>query len=144
MYFVLPKTLNTGDKITISTPFRVKIPWLFSRMGYNGDLFSITQWYPKPAVYDVNGWNTFPYAEQGEYYIEFGDYTVSLNLSANWRIAATGELQDTAEFAWLDSLVLGGKVPILRLPCRFFTAIPLKISSLQIRVSNGMNMLPCA
>ena len=32
LYLVLPKTLNKGDKITISSPFRVKIPWLFSRM----------------------------------------------------------------------------------------------------------------
>jgi hypothetical protein len=107
VYLVLPQSLNTGEEITIATPFRVKIPWLFSRMGYNGDLFSITQWYPKPAVYDVNGWNTFPYAEQGEYYSEFGDYAVSLDVPANWRVAATGELQDSAEFAWLDSLVLG-------------------------------------
>ena len=107
VYLALPQALNTGDKITITTPFRVKIPWLFSRMGYNGNLFSITQWYPKPAVYDVNGWNVFPYAEQGEYYSEFGDYSVSLDVPANWRVAATGELQDSAEFAWLDSLVLG-------------------------------------
>lgn len=107
VYLSLPKPLGSGEKITISTPFRVKIPWLFSRLGYNGDLFSITQWYPKPAVYDVNGWNVFPYAEQGEYYSEFGDYEVTLDVPANWRVAATGELQDSAEFAWLDSLVTG-------------------------------------
>ena len=103
----LPSGLKSGDSAEIKTPFRVKIPWLFSRMGYNNDLFSITQWYPKPAVYDVNGWNAFPYLDQGEYYSEFGHYTVSLNVPANWRIAATGELQDSAEFSWLDSLVLG-------------------------------------
>jgi len=107
VYLYLPQTLNSGDKIAISTPFQVKIPWLFSRIGYSDDLFSITQWYPKPAVYDVNGWNVFPYAEQGEYYSEFGDYEVTLDVPANWRIAATGELQDTAEFAWLDSLIMG-------------------------------------
>lgn len=103
----LPIALKSGDSAQIVTPFRVKIPWLFSRMGYRGDLFSITQWYPKPAVYDANGWNTFPYVDQGEYYSEFGFYKVSLNVPANWRVAATGELQDLAELAWLDSLVLG-------------------------------------
>ena len=107
VYLQLPKPLQTGEKAIIATPFRVKIPWLFSRMGYNGDLLSITQWYPKPAVYDVNGWNVFPYAEQGEYYSEFGHYSVTIDAPAAWRIAATGELQDSAEMAWLDSLVIG-------------------------------------
>ncbi len=107
LYLNLPHVLNSGKTAVITTPFRVKIPWLFSRMGYNGDLFSLTQWYPKPAVYDINGWNVFPYAEQGEYYSEFGDYTVSLNVPSNWKIAATGELQDSTELAWLDSLAMG-------------------------------------
>lgn len=105
----LPEPLASGASITLETPFRVKIPWLFSRMGLNEGIYSITQWYPKPAVYDVNGWNTFPYAEQGEYYSEFGTYDVTLDVPANFRIAATGRLQDTAELAWLLELAEGGE-----------------------------------
>lgn len=108
----LPKPLKSGEQATIYTPFRVKIPWLFSRMGYNKDLLSITQWYPKPAVYDVNGWNAMPYAEQGEYYSEFGDYAVTLDLPADWRVAATGELQNSEELAWLDSLAQNKNMPV--------------------------------
>lgn len=103
----LAAALQPGQSVTIHTPFRVKIPFLFSRMGFSGSLFSITQWYPKPAVYDVNGWNTFPYQEQGEYYSEFGRYEVKITLPANYIVGATGELQNEDEKEWLTELADG-------------------------------------
>ena len=110
----LPAPLKSGEVVVIKTPFRVKIPFLFSRMGVDDDLFSITQWYPKPAVYDVNGWNVFPYAEQGEYYSEFGTYKVKINVPADFKVASTGVLQDTAEMEWLDEVAGEGAETELR------------------------------
>ena len=88
---ILNKALNPGDSITISTPFHVKIPSAFlSRLGHNKQAYFITQWYPKPAVFDSNGWNYFPYLDQGEYYSEFGSFDVYITLPENYFIAATG------------------------------------------------------
>jgi hypothetical protein len=57
----LNKPLKAGDTVIISTPFYVKIPSSdFSRLGHSGQSYQITQWYPKPAVYDRTGWNAFP------------------------------------------------------------------------------------
>lgn len=103
----LPEPLLPGASMKISNVFFVKIPFLFSRMGYNGSFYSITQWYPKPAVYDVNGWNYFPYAEQGEYFSEFGHYKVSITLPANMVVAATGVLKTEDEKNWMASLENG-------------------------------------
>lgn len=100
----LPFSLAPGQTITISTPFIVKLPHHFSRMGVNGKLVSATQWYPKPAVFDANGWNIFPYQDQGEYYSEYGAYKVTITLPANYKVAATGALQDESEKEWLRSL----------------------------------------
>lgn len=100
----LPAALASGAMIKIRSAFRVKIPFLFSRMGVDDGLFSITQWYPKPAVFDVNGWNIFPYLEQGEYFSEFGDYDVTLDVPAEMRVGATGVLQDSSEMDWLEEL----------------------------------------
>ncbi len=93
---ILELQLNTsllpGQNLSISTPFKVKLPKIFSRCGFEGDFFAITQWYPKPAVYDVNGWNTMPYLDQGEFYSEFGDFTVNISVPREYKVAATGNL----------------------------------------------------
>jgi hypothetical protein len=100
----LNKPLTPGAKIEIATPFRTKFPKVFSRMGHEGQFYAATQWYPKPAVFDVNGWNYMPYLDQGEFYSEFGSFEVKLTLPANYVVAATGELQEEREKQWLDSL----------------------------------------
>ena len=96
----LNKPLGSHAKIEITTPFRVYIPKVFSRLGHEDQLYCITQWYPKPAVFDVNGWNTMPYLDQGEFYSEFGKFDVSITLPKEYVIAATGDLQQTEERDW--------------------------------------------
>ena len=97
----LPEPLATGATVTITTPFRVRIPTSFSRLGHVGQSYQVTQWYPKPAVYDREGWHPMPYLDQGEFYSEFGDFRVQLTLPENYVVAATGVLQDESERQWL-------------------------------------------
>lgn len=87
---VLDKPITSGEKVVVTTPFRVKVPKVFSRLGHKNQDYFITQWYPKPAVYDVNGWNPMPYLNQGEFYSEFGGFDVRITLPDNYTIAATG------------------------------------------------------
>ena len=70
---ILNDHLKSGDTILITTPFHVKIPkGVTSRLGHIGESYQISQWYPKPAVYDRNGWHPMSYLDQGEFYSEFG------------------------------------------------------------------------
>ena len=98
----LNNPITSGATVEISTPFHVKIPGSFSRLGHEGQSYQITQWYPKPAVYDVNGWNPMPYLNQGEFYSEFGKFDVSITVPKNYVVAATGELQNKAEVGFLN------------------------------------------
>ncbi|MEO8760428.1 MAG: M1 family peptidase, partial [Bacteroidia bacterium] len=83
---------------TITTPFKVKIPSaLFSRLGHINQAYYISQWYPKPAVYDANGWNPMPYLDQGEFYSEFGSFDVSITLPKNYVLNATGDRFDNED-----------------------------------------------
>jgi len=102
-------TLNTplksGERVRISTPFKVKIPsGEISRLGHIDESYQITQWYPKPAVYDKNGWNAIPYLNQGEFYSEFGSFDVSITLPKNYVVGATGDLQTQSEVEFLNNL----------------------------------------
>ena len=100
---VLPKPLLPNQQITITTPFHEKLPFNFSRGGYDGESFQITQWYPKPAVYDQNGWHPMPYLDQGEFYSEFGSFDVRITVPKNYVVAATGDLQNEDEKQWLKT-----------------------------------------
>ena len=51
------------------------------RMGRDGALYELAQWYPRVCVYDdLRGWNTEPYLGQGEFYLEYGDYNLSVTV----------------------------------------------------------------
>lgn len=102
---VLPKTLVSGGSVVVATPFKVKIPsGEISRLGHVGQSYQITQWYPKPAVYDKNGWNPIPYLNQGEFYSEYGTFDVSITLPKNYVVGATGDLQTESEIEFMNSL----------------------------------------
>ncbi len=98
---LLPTPLPPRQQITITTPFHVKLPFNFSRGGYDKKTFQLTQWYPKPAVYDARGWHPMPYLDQGEFYSEFGNYDVRISVPADYTVAATGELQNMEEKNWM-------------------------------------------
>jgi len=100
----LTNPLLPNKSIQISTPFFVKLPSAkISRLGHIEQFYAITQWYPKPAVYDGNGWNQMPYLNQGEFYSEFGSFDVNITLPENYVVGATGDLQTQSEIDLLNS-----------------------------------------
>jgi hypothetical protein len=87
---------------------RLEIGWSFpfgpnsNRMGIElidgSYVYEVAQWYPRLAVYDdVRGWNTEQYLGQGEFYLEYGRFDVSLTVPANMLVAATGTLQNPTQ-----------------------------------------------
>jgi len=106
---MLPNHLLPGMSVIIETPFIVKLPLVFSRLGHSGKHYEITQWYPKPAVYDHKGWHQMPYLNMGEFYSEFGIFDVKITLPKDYRLMATGDLVNGEdELYWLDSLAAEG------------------------------------
>lgn len=106
----LPDPLLPGERLVYSTPFRVKLPsGRISRLGHIGKSYQITQWYPKPAVYDDSGWHEMPYLNQGEFYSEYGSFDVTLHLPASYTVGATGDfvagaVDNAAEAQRLDAI----------------------------------------
>jgi len=93
----LETPLKPGETVTISTDFKVKLPSYFSRSGFADGEFMVTQWYPKPAVFDRDGWHEIPYLDMGEFYSEYGNYKVNITLPSTYIVGATGMLQNADE-----------------------------------------------
>ena len=108
---LLKNPLAPNSIIEIETPFYVKIPYPFSRMGVSDGVYQITQWYPKAAVYDKNGWHPLPYLDIGEFYADFGHYRVSIDIPASYVVASSGVLssESTEERNLTDSLIQESK-----------------------------------
>lgn len=104
---ILNEPIRSQDTIVITTPFHVKLPDAkFSRMGHTDQAYYITQWYPKPAVFDEKGWHPMPYLNQGEFYSEYGSFDVTITLPKNYLLAATGDRIDAREEElWLRAKV---------------------------------------
>ncbi len=95
----LAAPLAPGQATTFDVAWHFNIPEHGAdRMGREGALFELAQWYPRVCVYDdLRGWNTEPYLGQGEFYLEYGDYALSLTVPAGYIVAATGTLQNASE-----------------------------------------------
>jgi Peptidase family M1 domain len=92
----MPRALAPGASIDLDFAWHFTIPEQgVGRMGRDGPLYEIAQWYPRMAVYDdVRGWNHEPYIGAGEFYLDYGDYDVSLTVPSSYVVAATGELRN--------------------------------------------------
>ena len=94
----LAEPLAPGKVATLDIAWHFLIPEHGAdRMGRDGALYELAQWYPRVNVYDdLRGWNTEPYLGQGEFYLEYGDYTVEITVPAGYIVASTGTLVNPA------------------------------------------------
>src|SRR5438046_1558113 len=93
----LPRPLAPRGAIDFDVAWHFPVPpYGGGRMGRIGTrLYEIGQWYPRMVVYDdVHGWNPLPYIGAGEFYLEYGDFDVTLTLPAGYVVAATGTVEN--------------------------------------------------
>jgi hypothetical protein len=93
----LPRPLAPKGTIDFDVAWHFPVPpYGGGRMGRIATrLYEMGQWYPRMVVYDdVHGWNPLPYIGAGEFYLEYGDFDVTLTLPAGFVVAATGTLQN--------------------------------------------------
>jgi hypothetical protein len=63
------------------------------RQGTDGEVYYMRYWYPQKAVYDdVQGWNTDPFQQFAEFYMDYADYDLELTVPEGWLVASTGIL----------------------------------------------------
>ncbi len=100
---ILKVTLNSpikpGGKATLTMNFIGQVPVQVRRSGRNnaeGIALSMTQWYPKLAEYDNEGWHANQYIAR-EFYGVWGDFDVTIHIDKDYTIGCTGYLQNPQE-----------------------------------------------
>lgn len=98
----LGKPILPGEKTTFKMNFRGQVPLQIRRSGRNneeGVALSMTQWYPKIAEYDFEGWHADPYIGR-EFHGVWGNFDVKINIDRNFVIGGTGYLQNPQEIGY--------------------------------------------
>lgn len=92
----LPKPLLPKTKTTFDMKFESQVPIQIRRSGRNnreGIAYSMTQWYPKMAEYDYQGWHAYQYVAR-EFHGVWGDFDVKITIDPSYVIGGTGKLQN--------------------------------------------------
>jgi len=110
MRVALDHRLLPGDVTEFTIMYELKVPKIYSRLGHKGKHYEMSQWYPQISVYDSLGWHIDGYNIEGEFYNEFGDYDISINLPAGYIVLGTGNIRgDSIYSKFFDSFLEGKK-----------------------------------
>ncbi|QTE24321.1 M1 family metallopeptidase [Polaribacter cellanae] len=95
----LNKPIKSGESVTFDMDFDAQVPIQIRRSGRDnkeGVALSMSQWYPKMAEYDFEGWHTPPYIAR-EFHGVWGNFDVKLTIDRNYVVGGTGYLQNPQE-----------------------------------------------
>lgn len=136
----LAQPLAPGKTATFDVAWHFLIPEHGAdRMGRDGALFELAQWYPRVNVYDdVRGWNTEPYLGQGEFYLEYGDFNLSVTVPAGYIVASTGSLVNAHEVLTPTEISRLAKAAKSDTPVAIITAADLQSGAARPRKTGTM------
>ncbi|NMH28444.1 M1 family metallopeptidase [Flavobacterium silvaticum] len=95
----LAKPILPNSTTKFSLDFDGQVPIQIRRSGRNnseGVELSMSQWYPKLAEYDFEGWHADPYIAR-EFYGVWGDFDVNITIDKDYVIGGSGYLQNPNE-----------------------------------------------
>lgn len=113
----LPRPVAPGESLTLDVAWSAVLPEILERTGYSRDFYFAGQWFPKLARLEPDGtWAHFAFHPHAEFYADFGDYDVTLDVPKAMIVGATGrresevtdgarryvrqQAQNVHDFAW--------------------------------------------
>jgi hypothetical protein len=80
-----------GETAEVAISFLSQLPRAVARTGYSRDYHFVAQWFPKIGVLTADGtWHCEPFHHSSEFYADFGDYDVALEVPRRFVVGATG------------------------------------------------------
>jgi hypothetical protein len=96
----LPRPIAPGESLTLDVRWTSLLPELSIRTGFIGDFHFVGQWFPKLARLEPDGeWAHFPFDPLSEFYSDYGNYDVTLDVPEQMVVGATGHLSSESRSA---------------------------------------------
>ena len=98
----LAKPILPHSKTTFTLNFEGQVPIQIRRSGRNnaeGIELSMTQWYPKIAEFDFEGWHADPYIAR-EFHGVWGNFDVQITIDKNYILGGSGYLLNKNEIGY--------------------------------------------
>ncbi|WOC52389.1 aminopeptidase [Bergeyella porcorum] len=95
----LAEAIKPNSTTTFTMEWDAVIPKQIRRSGRNNReniAMSMTQWYPKIAEYDYQGWHAFDYIGR-EFHAPFADFDINIKIDKDYIIGAGGTLKNPNE-----------------------------------------------
>ncbi len=86
----LPTSVGPDQRVTVELEFVTQLPTVFARTGYHDNFFMGAQWFPKLGVLEESGWKAHVFTFHSEFYADFGNYEVFLDVPKDMIVGATG------------------------------------------------------
>ncbi len=136
----LAEPLAPGRTATFDIAWHFLIPEHGAdRMGREGSLYELAQWYPRLNVYDdLRGWNTEPYLGQGEFYLEYGNFTVDITVPSGYIVASTGSLLNAKDVLTSAEISRLARAAISATPVSIVTLDELKSGAARPRATGTL------
>jgi Peptidase family M1 domain len=102
----LPKPLAPHDSVTLAFDWHYDVSLESNREGLlDSTTFFLAYFYPRVAVYDdYAGWDRMTFSDGKEFYSDFNDYNLTVNVPKNFVVWATGDLQNPQTVLQADYL----------------------------------------
>jgi hypothetical protein len=98
----LDQPILPNSTVTFDLTFEGQVPLQIRRAGRDNEenvRYSMSQWYPKLANYDYQGWHPNPYIGR-EFYGIFGDFDVKITINREYILGGTGYLQNANQIGY--------------------------------------------
>ena len=98
----LAQPILPGKSTVFTLDFEGQVPVQIRRSGRNnkeGVALSMSQWYPKIAEFDFEGWHADPYIAR-EFHGVWGNFDVKITIDKNYILGGTGYLQNKNEIGF--------------------------------------------
>ncbi len=98
----LKQAILPNSSTTFEMDFEAQVPLQIRRSGRDnkeGISYSMTQWYPKLAEYDFEGWHADPYIAR-EFHGVWGDFDVKISIDKDFVLGGSGYLQNPNDIGY--------------------------------------------